>query len=528
MRIYSTALVPLLLPASVLAAPSLFHIPAGPADLATAAFSSAQTWINGALTSAKSKWDAVESTAELKVNVEMLTMGGIEYQSVTHPAFPLHRLRVVTPELCDPNVNQLSGYLDISETKHLFFWFMESRSKPKDDPLVLWLNGGPGCSSTTGLLFELGGCNVANEGYNTTYNPNAWNSVANVLYLDQPVGVGYSYSDEGDVNNSPAAAEDVVAFLTIFISNFKTYAKQDFHIAGESYAGTYLPNIASTIYKHNLALEVAPSGLPTLNFKSVIIGNGLTDPYVQFASVPDFACNSRYAVYDDPDGPECTALRGKVPRCQNLIAGCYKTGSRFACVPAGLYCWSSIYGDLQNLGLNMYDVRRTCDKSKDKDGPLCYKEMGWMETYLNQPEIKKQLGAPDSVTFQSCNMQVNQNFLLHGDGMHNAGALLPELVDAGIRLLIYSGEADMMVNSIGCLRVLDNLPTEYSLEFAQAKDEKFKSHNGTVAGWTKSAGKGAGNVAFVSFRNAGHMVPHDDPPAALAMFERWLKNESLA
>jgi carboxypeptidase C (cathepsin A) len=78
--------------------------------------------------------------------------------------------------------------------------------------------GGPGCSSTTGLLFELGGCTIVDEGQNVTYNKHSWNNNANILFLDQPVGVGYSYSDSGDVNNSPAAAEDVYAFLILFIS----------------------------------------------------------------------------------------------------------------------------------------------------------------------------------------------------------------------------------------------------------------------------------------------------------------------
>ncbi|OCF31325.1 cathepsin A (carboxypeptidase C) [Kwoniella heveanensis BCC8398] len=518
-----------LLATPVLAAPGYLKFAQSPSEIATDAFNSAQSWVNGAVSSAKDKWDELESgKVDSELKVETVEMNGIDYVSLTHPAFPQHRLRVVQPELCDPTVNQLSGYLDISETRHLFFWFEESRSKPKEDPLVLWLNGGPGCSSTTGLLFELGGCNIADKGENVTFNEFSWNNVANVLFLDQPIGVGYSYADEGEVNNSPAAAEDVYAFLMLFVSKFREYSKQEFHIAGESYAGTYIPNIASVIYKNNLALDLAPTpGVPKLNFASVMIGNGLTDPHAQFGSVPDWACNSHYAPYKDPEGPECTALRGKAPRCQNLISGCYRTNSKFACVPAALYCWS-LFNDMQQLGLNMYDVRRTCDKSPDKDGQLCYREMGWMETYLNKPEVKAQLGAPDNVQFQSCNMQINQNFLLQGDGMHNAGALLPELIESGIRVLIYSGEADMLVNAIGCARVVDNLETSHSSEYAKADKKKFKTSEGDVAGWTKSAGKGAGNVAFVGFRNAGHMVPHDDPVAALTMFSKWLANKPLA
>ncbi|EIW66926.1 cathepsin A (carboxypeptidase C) [Tremella mesenterica] len=523
----ATALAALSLVVSCIAVPS-FLLPASPAGLAAQAIDTAQSWLHGAIQQAKHDWQQIEEGKVEGLKVESVSMEGIEYLSLTHPAFPLHRLRVVEPELCDPTVKQLSGYLDISETKHLFFWFEESRNEPSSDPLVLWLNGGPGCSSTTGLLFELGGCNIANEGKNVTWNEHSWNNVANVLFLDQPVNVGYSYSDDETVNNSPAAAEDVYAFLMLFISKFTEYAEQDFHVAGESYAGTYIPNIGSTIFRHNTALSLAPvPTLPILNLKSLLIGDGVTDPYNQFGTVAEWACYGPYAVYD-PAGPECAALPAKIQRCQNLISACYRTNSRFACVPAGIYCYSAIFGDLQDLGLNMYDVRRKCDKSKDADGPLCYREMGWMETYMNEPKNKQELGAPASVTFQSCNMQINQNFLLQGDGMHNSAALLPELIEAGIRVLLYAGEADMLVNSIGCESVLANLETSYAAAYNSAKVNNFTDSDGEVVGWTKAAGDGSGNVAFVSFHNAGHMVPHDDPVGALTMFSKWLKNKPLA
>ena len=227
--------------------------------------------------------------------------------------------------------------------------FFESRSNPSKDPLVLWLNGGPGCSSSTGLLFELGPCTITDEGKNTTFNPHSWTNRANIIFLDQPVGVGYSYSSDGSsVNTSPVAGLDVYAFLELFVNRFPKYAQLPFHIAAESYGGTYAPNIASVIHKKNEELAAAPNPkLARINLASVILANGITDPYIQMASVPDYACDGPYPIYDDPEGPQCAALRTKVPTCQRLIKTCYDYNSRLTCVPAGLYCYSQLFGPLQ-------------------------------------------------------------------------------------------------------------------------------------------------------------------------------------
>lgn len=91
--------------------------------------------------------------------------------------------------------------------------------------------------------------------------------------------------------------------------------------------------------------------------------------------------------------------------------------------------------------MNPYDVRRKCDRSPDKDGELCYKQMGWIETWMNNPTNKQALGVDPQRTFASCNMEVNRAFSMNGDGMHNSAALLPELVNAGVRLLVYAGNA---------------------------------------------------------------------------------------
>lgn len=216
----------------------------------------------------------------------------------------------------------------------------------------MWLNGGPGCSSSTGLLFELGPCSISDEGTNTTYNPHSWNAHANMIFLDQPINVGYSYSEDGStVNTSPVAGKDVYAFMELFLTRFPEYSTQPFHIAAESYGGTYAPNIANVIYTENKKIPLA-QGLIKINLASVILGNGMTDNYVQMASIPDYLCEGPYPIYDDPEGAQCTALRSKVPTCQRMIKACYDFDSRFTCVPAALYCNSQLYAPIQRMCLH--------------------------------------------------------------------------------------------------------------------------------------------------------------------------------
>ncbi|KAF7795558.1 hypothetical protein EIP86_006720 [Pleurotus ostreatoroseus] len=462
---------------------------------------------------------------------EFVRQNGMVYELVTHPSFKDYQLRVTDPELCDDTVKQHSGYLDISDGKHLFFWFFESRRAPQKAPLTLWLNGGPGCSSMTGLLFELGPCRIADGGKNTTFNDLSWTSYSNMIFLDQPVNVGYSYSDDGStVNTSPVAAEDVYAFLELFLDRYPQYADAPFHLAAESYGGTYAPNIASTIYNKNKEVALRPvPRVKKINLASVILANGITDPYTQMASVPEFACDGPYAVYDDPEGPQCSALKSKVPTCQRLIQSCYNFNSRWTCVPAAAYCYSQLFGPLQQLGLNLYDVRKKCDKAKD--GDLCYKQMEWIDTWMNTPSIKKALGVNPQMDFQSCNMEVNQAFFGQGDGMHNSAALLPDLINDDIKLLVYAGNADMMCNFIGNEAWVEKLEHKFHNDFVKSKSLPWMTlSSGRIAGEVRSAGGDgftAGNVTFVQVYEAGHMVPFDQSEAALDMFTRWITDVPL-
>lgn len=280
----------------------------------------------------------------------------------------------------------------------------------------MWLNGGPGCASTAGWLMEgVGPCTIDKNGTATKYNENSWTNKASVFFLDQPVNVGYSYSESSEVNNTPQGAEDVYAFLSLFFAKFPEYSESPFTIAAESYGGRYAPLYAAKIHAENKKIKAQKElGIQTtfspktINLESIMIGNGLTNPKIQFPAVVDFACDGKYALWKK-DSPECVKLTSKAKTCASLIDQCYKYDSRLTCFPAALYCWSGMYSDAQQSGRNLYDVRKSCNRDPDADGPLCYRDESYVERYLNDPEVKKAYGVPDSVKYEACNMQINQN-----------------------------------------------------------------------------------------------------------------------
>lgn len=465
--------------------------------------------------------------------------GADAVQKLAHPAFPDYQLRVTSEEqeaFCDPTVKQISGYLDIREGAHLWFILYESRSSPESDPLVLWLNGGPGCSSSTGMLFELGPCNVADGGERVENNEYAWNSKANLLFLDQPLQVGYSYSENGDqIDTSDKSAEDVYAFLQLFLTRYRKYAHLPLTVAAESYGGHYAPHIGAEIHRKNQqqaaqarASDFAP--IVHVNLDTLMIGNGLTHPKVQFSSVAEYACSpeNKFHLFE-PDSETCTSLYKRAGVCDTLIEQCDRFQSRLVCVPAALYCWGSLYGPAQDLGVNLYDVRRRCDR--ERDGDLCYPEMDWIETLMNKPEIKKQLGVPASIDFQSCNMELNQQFMMQGDSLVNSAELLPPLLESGVRVLVYAGETDFMCNAMGNHKWVLTFPNPFHEEIRNATNVPLYTFGKGVkpkrAGYVVKAGDNAGNLTFAWIDNAGHMVPHDQPAVAQNMLNRWLQNKDL-
>ena len=166
-----------------------------------------------------------------------------------------------------------SGYLNFSKSSYHYVFF-DSQRDPDNDPLVLWLNGGPGCSSLIGMVTENGPFLFEPNTTTLKLNPNAWNKRANLLYLESPGGVGFS-KGERKIYNDANTAEDNLQALLAFFQKFPNMKKNDFYITGESYAGIYVPYLAYEIIKFN---KLPSSREKRIKLKGIMVGNACTHP----------------------------------------------------------------------------------------------------------------------------------------------------------------------------------------------------------------------------------------------------------
>ncbi len=171
---------------------------------------------------------------------------------------------------------QYSGYLNATEGRHLFYWFFESQKNPSEDAVVLWLNGGPGSSSLEALFTQTEPFRVLPNGRRVTYDEYSWNSVSNVLYVDSPAGVGFSYSENNDYQTSDdETLKFIYKALNDFFEKYPQFIENEFYLTGESYAGVYLPL---------LAVKILNDQRSKIKLKGLSIGNGYL---VRWPTVPE-------------------------------------------------------------------------------------------------------------------------------------------------------------------------------------------------------------------------------------------------
>ncbi|KAJ7186610.1 Alpha/Beta hydrolase protein, partial [Mycena filopes] len=208
------------------------------------------------------------------------------------------------PNVTTPVARSFAGNVGVNRADHpnatLFFWAFEKAngtltgSASNTDPWIIWLNGGPGSSSMVGLMTENGPLQVTGT-YSIVPNNFSWNDLADTIWVDQPVGTGYSTSDaNGYVPDEDQMGRDFVEFLSNIVKIFPSLAKRPLHLAGESYAGTYIPYITKAIFS-------TPN--PPVNLRKIAVGDGTLGSVATFLYVPTVTTIETYPqlIGYDPD-----------------------------------------------------------------------------------------------------------------------------------------------------------------------------------------------------------------------------------
>uniref|UniRef100_A0A7N0TU37 Carboxypeptidase n=1 Tax=Kalanchoe fedtschenkoi TaxID=63787 RepID=A0A7N0TU37_KALFE len=383
----------------------------------------------------------------------------------------------------DDDLGHHAGYIRIKHSydARMFYYFFVSRGS-RNDPVVLWLTGGPGCTGNIALFYENGPFQI-NDDLSLKWNDFGWDKASNLLYVDQPTGTGFSYSsDRRDIrHDETGVSNDLYDFLQAFFDTHPEFVKNDFYITGESYAGHYIPALASRVHKGNKAKE----GIH-INLKGLAIGNGLTDSEYQYPAYADFALTNKLISKSDHD----YLIQIANPKCVKLTQQC----------PIFIRVCSQYY-----------DIRKQCD------GDLCY-DFSNLEKFMRLDSIKKALSV-EGIEFVTCSNIVHR--AMTNDWMKDCEVMIPALLEDGIKVLIYAGEYDLICNWLGNYKWVNAMKWSGQRNFSKANITSYKV-GGEEAGQLKSFGP----LSFLKVHKAGHMVPMDQPNVSLEMLKRWMKTSA--
>ena len=392
-------------------------------------------------------------------------------------------------------------------TRNLFYWYVQTAGDVRTDPLVLMLVGGPGCAATTALLTEGGPCHI-NAAMQTVPNEHAWTKRASVLWLDQPPGVGFSYGTAArdDRGSEDELAAHTYAFLQAWFQKHEERRFNKFFIYGATH---YVPAVAQRIMDGNRRQVHAKQWGVRIPLTGVAIGSGLIDPATQFASLADFAYKNNGLGIHAVSDATYRAMKAITPVCVRRIAQCEAHAG--TCTAARAFCLNKLVRPFMKSGKSIYDIRTPC-----KHPPLCY-DFGRVRRFLQLPATLDALSVRHSSRrWKICNFDVLQRY--NSDWMRQYGPELGKILDSGIKLLVFAGEADFICNWQGLWAWASRLRWHGRRQFRAAVQGPWRSSNGTAIGTRVSSG----GFAFVRVSGAGHMVPRDQPAAAEQLFNEFL------
>ncbi|KAG5542186.1 hypothetical protein RHGRI_021899 [Rhododendron griersonianum] len=346
--------------------------------------------------------------------------------------------------------DQYAGYVTVNQTagRALFYYFVESPNNSLTDPLVLWLNGGPGCSSLGyGAMEELGPFRVNSDGKTLFRNEYSWNNVANVIFLESPAGVGFSYSNTSSdykTVGDQRTAEDSYVFLINWLERFPQYKSRDFYITGESYAGHYVPQLAYTPSSQITRSQIKQS----LTSKALLIlVVYLYNPLFNLSLMPEIKIGNPY-IDDSTTGKGIydyywthalisDETHAGITRHCDFVSGNFSRTCK-------LYRNQAF---VEHEKLDLYDIYAPlCNSSAPKTpSPGSVNNFDpcsniYVASYLNLPEVQKALHTRNTTWSRCSNVGWTDR----------PSTILPtikQLIDSGLRLWVYRTLADMWLST---------------------------------------------------------------------------------
>ncbi|XP_025828780.1 P-(S)-hydroxymandelonitrile lyase-like [Panicum hallii] len=408
-----------------------------------------------------------------------------------------------------------AGYVTVDEQagRALYYWLQEADRDPGAAPLVLWLNGGPGCSSVgSGALEELGAFRVHTDGETLLLNEYAWNKAANVLFLESPAGVGFSYSNTSSdvVMGDNRTAHDSYTFLVKWFERFPQYKYRDFYIIGESYGGHFVPQLSQLVHTNNIGVEK-----PVINFKGFMVGNGLINDHTDMTGMFEYWWH--HGLISD----------------ETLESG-LKVCSETSFIHPSRECLEIWAGALEEQGnIDVYSIYTPpCDKGSAFELRLKRsRRRAWMlpaydpcvdfhaTKYMNLPEVQKAMHANVTGSIEYpwslCSDPVYDNW---PETPHSMLPIYKELIAAGLKVWVFSGDTDTVVPLTSTRRSLAALGLPVKTNWYP-----WYMVPTEVGGWSMEYE----GLTFVTIRGAGHAVPQHRPAQALVLFQHFLQGEPM-
>ena len=439
---------------------------------------------------------------------------------------------------------QYSGYLPLANTeKKIHYWFIQSESNPESDPVVFWTNGGPGCSGLLGLLTEQG---PFKPNANGQLEPNEWrwNRIANMIFVEQPVGVGYSYStNSSDYRiGDDQAAKDNLQLVLAWLEKFPQYKSNPLFITSESYGGHYMPTWAKEIVEYN---KKQPSE-SKINFKGFAVGN----PYLDYYSGSGAEMEALYArqmlpkpSWDKYVDQGCTKpdtmLNNSI--CSTMMLDFMHITSNSnpyaidypTCVSAQSSWMSDFIYERSNVNSGLFGTKLNAHPAiplKDDYEPC---EDNYVNEYMNREDVQNALHVNKSIIWSECSNTVKYELK---DKMKSVVHIYKELIDdkeADIRILIYSGDDDSVcatgytqhivfdilnykIDSYWKLWKVDGQSSGYITQFNTHLINHLDNHLDNQS-----------KLAFSTVHFAGHEVPAYKPKEAFVLFNAFINNDYI-